>query len=295
MFGIPSDIKTELESSIIYNPASPDAPDSPSPDMEDDLNDMNLHPLVPITPFEPVQQNIPLTVDFAVFTDGKNHGAFNESGFELPHSTPTLFSANTMPEPFKRDVIQYGTARAIILDHMNVIQLVIYNYDTGSHPFHLHGHVFQIIARGPIDDVYPVIGAVDPNPIRRDTVQIPNEEYVVIRFVADNPGAWLMHCHIEWHLESGLALTFIEAPELIRGPDDATEATLKRHCEIGGRGWSGNVMGREEGDMSGYGWGAQMLEMGVGGKGWAGLVFCGVSALVGAAGVIWFAGNEISG
>ena len=32
------------------------------------------------------------------------------------------------------------------------------------------------------------------NPIRRDTVQIPAGQSVTLRVVADNPGAWLLHC-----------------------------------------------------------------------------------------------------
>jgi hypothetical protein len=36
--------------------------------------------------------------------------------------------------------------------------------------------------------------------------------YTVIGFVTDNPGAWVMHCHIIWHVDGGLALQFIERP-----------------------------------------------------------------------------------
>ncbi|KAJ3066779.1 ferroxidase fet3 [Podochytrium sp. JEL0797] len=37
--------------------------------------------------------------------------------------------------------------------------------------------------------------------------------YTVVRFVADNPGVWLMHCHIAWHMAGGLAVTFVESVE----------------------------------------------------------------------------------
>lgn len=50
------------------------------------------------------------------------------------------------------------------------------------------------------------------NPIRRDTVRVPAGGSVTLRFAADNPGTWMLHCHMEWHLFSGLALVFIEAP-----------------------------------------------------------------------------------
>lgn len=51
------------------------------------------------------------------------------------------------------------------------------------------------------------------NPVRRDTVQVESGASVSLRFVANNPGAWIFHCHIEWHLQAGLAVTFITAPE----------------------------------------------------------------------------------
>ncbi|KAF7595299.1 hypothetical protein BBP40_006548 [Aspergillus hancockii] len=40
----------------------------------------------------------------------------------------------------------------------------------------------------------------------RDTVYIPSRGYAVLRFRADNPGVWMFHCHIVWHLASGMAM-----------------------------------------------------------------------------------------
>ena len=37
-----------------------------------------------------------------------------------------------------------------------------------------------------------------------------NGGYVVIAFKTDNPGTWLMHCHIAFHASFGLALQFLE-------------------------------------------------------------------------------------
>ena len=36
------------------------------------------------------------------------------------------------------------------------------------------------------------------NPPRRDTATLPQAGWVVVRFVADNPGVWLFHCHLLW-------------------------------------------------------------------------------------------------
>jgi iron transport multicopper oxidase len=47
---------------------------------------------------------------------------------------------------------------------------------------------------------------------RRDVVNTGSSknDNVTIRFVADNPGPWFLHCHIDWHLNAGLALVFAE-------------------------------------------------------------------------------------
>jgi hypothetical protein len=37
-------------------------------------------------------------------------------------------------------------------------------------------------------------------------VQIPSRGYAVLRFKADNPGVWLLHCHVLWHSVTGMAM-----------------------------------------------------------------------------------------
>lgn len=48
------------------------------------------------------------------------------------------------------------------------------------------------------------------NPPRRDVALLPANGYLIIAFKADNPGSWLMHCHIAWHASSGLSLQILE-------------------------------------------------------------------------------------
>nr|CAB3474823.1 unnamed protein product [Digitaria exilis] len=57
---------------------------------------------------------------------------------------------------------------------------------------------------------------VDPQ--ERNTVAVPTGGWAVIRFVADNPGMWFMHCHIDSHLAIGLAMVF----EVADGPTPDT-------------------------------------------------------------------------
>jgi iron transport multicopper oxidase len=75
----------------------------------------------------------------------------------------------------------------------------------GGHPFHLHGHVFDVI-RSAGSTTYNYV-----NPVKRDVVNIGVlGDNVTIRFVTDNPGPWFLHCHIDWHLDVGLAVVFAE-------------------------------------------------------------------------------------
>ncbi|KAJ6768199.1 LACCASE [Salix koriyanagi] len=47
------------------------------------------------------------------------------------------------------------------------------------------------------------------DPPMRNTVAVPVNGWAVIRFVADNPGVWLMHCHLDVHIAWGLAMAFL--------------------------------------------------------------------------------------
>ena len=44
------------------------------------------------------------------------------------------------------------------------------------------------------------------DPIRKDTVAVPDAGFTVMRFKADNPGFWLLHCHMSWHNHVGMAV-----------------------------------------------------------------------------------------
>lgn len=90
------------------------------------------------------------------------------------------------------------------------------------HPIHLHGHDFYILAQG--TGTYSASADLSTtNPPRRDVAMLPASGYLVVAFKTDNPGAWLMHCHIGWHTSEGFAIQFIEREseiyDLIDGDD----------------------------------------------------------------------------
>lgn len=75
---------------------------------------------------------------------------------------------------------------------------------------HLHGHDFALLQQSNQPWNGTNFNPIYDNPPRRDVVLLPANGFVVISFKADNPGAWLLHCHIAWHASSGLALQILE-------------------------------------------------------------------------------------
>jgi FtsP/CotA-like multicopper oxidase with cupredoxin domain len=74
------------------------------------------------------------------------------------------------------------------------IELELRNTTMMSHPMHLHGHRFQVVAI----DGRRLQGA------SRDTVLVPPMQRVTIAFEADNPGPWPFHCHHLYHQVRGM-------------------------------------------------------------------------------------------
>ncbi|CBI31539.3 unnamed protein product, partial [Vitis vinifera] len=90
-----------------------------------------------------------------------------------------------------------------------------------SHPTHLHGFDFYAVGRGlgnfdPVNDPKK-FNLIDP--IARNTIGVPSGGWTAIRFRADNPGVWLLHCHLEVHTTWGLKMAFLV--ENGKGPNES--------------------------------------------------------------------------
>jgi len=48
------------------------------------------------------------------------------------------------------------------------------------------------------------------NPVRRDATMLPSFGWLLVAFETNNPGSWLFHCHIAWHVSQGLSAQFLE-------------------------------------------------------------------------------------
>ncbi|PPS18988.1 hypothetical protein GOBAR_AA01580 [Gossypium barbadense] len=80
-----------------------------------------------------------------------------------------------------------------------------------NHPMHLHGFDFHVLAQG-FGNFNPTTDTLKYNlfnPQMRNTISVPVGGWAVIRFVANNPGAWFMHCHFDGHNSVGLSTAFI--------------------------------------------------------------------------------------
>jgi len=164
-----------------------------------DMNDVDFVPIVREASAE-ADVDYTLNVWFDTFDDGTNRAAFNNITYRKP-GVPSIITALTMGNNSKLPEV-YGTqSHSLIIDHLQNVQLTVINWDAGNHPFHLHGHTFQVVSRsydvGSNDtEVNPPVVEGLENPSRRDTITIPSGGSVTLRFRADNPGVWFFHCHV---------------------------------------------------------------------------------------------------
>jgi iron transport multicopper oxidase len=169
---------------------------------------------------------------------------FNNITYTSP-KVPTLYTVMSSGADAANAAIYGEYTHPFVLEKDQVVQIIVNNNDVGKHPFHLHGHNFQAIWRSD-EDAGNYIPTSDPDfpqtPMRRDTFTVHPHGNIVLRFRADNPGVWLFHCHIEWHVDSGLIATMVEAPlELQKSltiPADHIAA-----CEAAGTPYTGNAAG----------------------------------------------------
>lgn len=150
----------------------------------------------------------------------KNNGTHfvwyvNNSTYRGNYNQPILLQANKGDLDYESqwNVFNFGkneTVRLHLVNHGLV----------GSHPMHLHGHDFHVLAEG--------FGEWDgtvtnpSNTVRRDVHTLQNgrnttsgvvPSYMVLQYTQDNPGVWPLHCHLAWHVSGGLFLNVLEHPE----------------------------------------------------------------------------------
>uniref|UniRef100_A0ACD6A969 Uncharacterized protein n=1 Tax=Avena sativa TaxID=4498 RepID=A0ACD6A969_AVESA len=178
-----------------------------------------------------VSLTLPATPYLGAYFYGLQGSAFDATG-EAPNGFPDGYNVS-MP-PGKNGYKARLSDRVYELPHGALVDVVLQNADmmrentSESHPWHLHGHDFWVLGYG--DGQYDAgkdfgkLNTDDP-PLRNTVVVFPHG-WTVLRFMADNTGAWAFHCHIEPHLHMGMGAVFIEGIEKIRELDVPREAMM---------------------------------------------------------------------
>jgi FtsP/CotA-like multicopper oxidase with cupredoxin domain len=123
----------------------------------------------------------------------------------LPLSPPFVWNYTQLINETGGPGVALGTLKESVMSFQKgqVIEIVLQNARAINsvaefHPWHIHGHSFWVVGSG--QGVYDATIHVPTynlqNPILRDTVVLQPFGWVALRFITDNPGAWLFHCHI---------------------------------------------------------------------------------------------------
>jgi len=100
----------------------------------------------------------------------------------------------------------------------------------------MHGNDLRILATGDGQWDANVTNLNSVNPMRRDTFMMPAGGYTILAFYTDNPGVWLLHCHIAWHASEGLSTALY-----VRKDDIKLDVAQGKAIEEGCAAWDSYI------------------------------------------------------
>ncbi|XP_059643550.1 laccase-7 [Cornus florida] len=134
---------------------------------------------------------------------------------DFPDNPPVQFDYTNSNNSFNTSIVFTAKSTKVKKVKYNAtVQIIMQNtalVGVENHPIHLHGFNFHVLAQGfgNYDSVNDSKKFNFVNPQQRNTIAVPVGGWAVIRFKANNPGVWLMHCHLDVHLPWGLATAFV--------------------------------------------------------------------------------------
>ena len=188
-----------------------------------------------------------------------------------PPSEPVLLTAGHLGLPLS-DERSYGPVDDRMLPFIASMEydptgatwyeIVIFNYEGQNHPYHLHGFHACItgynyteipLQQNPSFDketgqlvykpeLYGIPGLGEDAPCTMaDSFTIPYFGFVVMRVRSDNPGIWLFHCHMDYHLAAGMGF-FLDVKRSGGGDDPYGLGPPPDGMPMCGKGgsWAGN-------------------------------------------------------
>ena len=163
----------------------------------------------------------------------------NDLQLNAHFKTPLLLSAQKPSAEFWNDIPKESHGLILEINSGDVVDVILQNTVAlngvcEQHPWHLHGHHFWVIGSGPgqhTEDSHRLYNL--ENPIIKDSITVYPYDFAyfqtvdpvnhgkycgwrVVRFKANNPGVWNMHCHIVAHMHMGMQVFFLEAGDLVR-------------------------------------------------------------------------------
>lgn len=190
--------------------------------MQNQIMDMNTVMYPEITGEEPQKKSIKTTNDHSDHTmqmpnnnsmQGMNMTAESSNIVTLNYSMLRSPEKTTLPpgttRELKFDLTGNMNRYVWTLDNKTVsesdkilikkgenLRIILYNNSMMRHPMHLHGHDFRVLnGQG---DYAPMKNIIDIMPMERDTIE----------FAATESGDWFFHCHILYHMMSGMGRIF---------------------------------------------------------------------------------------
>ncbi len=133
-----------------------------------------------------------VTLNYNMLRDPKNttlpEGPWKELKFDL--------TGNMNRYVWTLDNKTVSESDRILIKKGENLRIIMYNNSMMRHPMHLHGHDFRVVnGEG---EYAPMKNVLDIMPMERDTIE----------FAATESGDWFFHCHILYHMMSGMGRVF---------------------------------------------------------------------------------------
>lgn len=141
----------------------------------------------------------------------------------VQRTLPSVLGGNMMTYTWTINGTPYPNQNSLNIKEGERVELVISNITGMSHPMHLHGHVFEVTEI----DGKKIAGA------KRDTILVPPKSTIKVVFDANNPGVWAYHCHILYHLATGMfTVVKYESADTKYWKPDKTSSELEHPLEL---------------------------------------------------------------
>jgi len=206
------------------------APANPFTICADPITTPKVAKNVPSTTFAAQAKNLPVAFGPVAANGNTVLWTINGTSIIIDPGKPTVqyVAENNNSIPQSYNVVQVPSTSASTWTYWVIQQAV--GAPPIAHPIHLHGHDSYVLGGG--DGQFSMATHFSSlrftNPPRRDVVQLRGSGWLVLAYPTDNPGAWLMHCHIAFHVGMGLGIQFLERKSEINLPAAGSE--WKQNC-----------------------------------------------------------------